>query len=625
MNRLLLSAIILGSLASSFCSAQSWVAVQNVPSIGAYNPTLLTDGRILIQDAANSDWWTLTPDSFGNYVDGTWTQVGSTNGWGPLYYASDVMPDGRVFALGGEYDFSGPAVWDNQGAIFNPATNTWTTISPPNGWSSIGDMASEVLPNGEVFLADPFTNQDALFNPATNSYTSPYGSGKGDGNDEEGLTLLPNGNLYTVDVLTAQGAEAFNTSTATWAPIAKTPVNLVLTADEEIGPGVLMYNGQVFQFGGNGANAIYNPTTNTWATAPSFPNISAGQIECADAPACLLPNGNILVEASPGYGNLGCYFYIWNGTSLTQITGTPDAAETPGFAGNFLTLPNGQIMYTDQSPNVMLYNPGGTAVAAAAPTITNAPTTLKAGSSYIVYGQQFNGLSQGSYYGDDEQNYTNYPIIKLTMTNGAVYYCKEYSPSTMAICTGTATVSTHFTVPGNVPLGSAKLQVVTNGIASTAVPVTIAPPVGASSVSVFQGTNGHGTVQSITAVDGNFYSAESVNSSSGQIVAVKATFNLPQSSLQSVGLRVSAGARSGATEQVYAYNFKTATWVLLGAGQFNGSVQTLLTETTGTNASQYISPANNNEVELIVRAVLPTHVSTAPFTMLVDMMQIQYS
>jgi len=606
--------------------AQSWVAVQNVPNIGAYNPLLLTDGTVMVQDAVANDWWKLTPDASGNYVDGTWTQLANTGNWAPLYYASQVMTDGRVFAMGGEYDGDGPPVWDNTGEIYNPATNTWTSLAAPSGWSQIGDMASVSLPNGDVMFADPLSANCAIFNPTTNTLTAPYGSGKPDGyNDEEGLTLLPDGNIFTVSCWNADQAYEFNTQTATWSSLPNTPYGIVDVPDAEIGPAVLQYNGSIIQFGGNGSNAIFNPATSTWSSAPSFPKITAGQIECADAPACLLPNGNVLVEASPGYGNIGCYFYIWNGTSLTQITGTPDAADAPGYAPNFLTLPNGQIMETDQSSDIELYNPGGTPVAAAAPLITDAPSQLKAGASYIIYGQQFNGLSGASAYGDDEQNETNYPIIKLTMSTGTVYYCKEYGPSTMGICTGTTTVSTHFTVPQAVPIGTAKLQVVTNGIASNAVSVSVEPPIGATSVSVFQGTNGHGTIASLSTVDGNCYTADSENSSAGQVVAVEATFNLPQSTVQSIGLRGSAAARSGATEQAYAYNFVSKTWILIGDTSFIGSSQTAITAITSSNASQFVNTANNNQVELIIRSVLPAHVSTNPYVISVDQLAIQYS
>ena len=64
---------------------------------GPNNPLLLTDGTVILADAGCQDRWKLTPDEFGSYVNGTWTQLASLpDGYSPLYYASAVLPDGRV-------------------------------------------------------------------------------------------------------------------------------------------------------------------------------------------------------------------------------------------------------------------------------------------------------------------------------------------------------------------------------------------------------------------------------------------------------------------------------------------------------------------------------------------------
>ncbi len=579
----------------------------------------------MIQDADNSNWYKLSPDAQGNYVDGKWTQLASTPGWGPLYFASQVMTDGRVFAMGGEYNF-GDAVWINTGGIYDPVKDAWTPLAAPSGWNQIGDMGSLNLPTGQVIFANPFSSQFGIFDPTTNQITAPYGSGKAEANDEEGLTLLPNGNIFTVDVGIANGAEVFDTTSKTWSKLPNTPYDVVDRPDAEIGPAVLQYNGQIIQFGGNGANVIFNPSNSSWSSAPSFPKVSAGQLDCADAPAVLLPNGQVLVDAGPGYAIGGCYFFLWDGTkgSLTAVQGPPDSPNSVDFAGNFLILPNGQILYTNQSPNVMLYTPSGSPDPTWAPTITNAPSALKIGSSYTISGTQFNGLSGGSAYGDDQQNQTNYPIIKLTMqSSGHVLYCREYGPSTMGICTGSKIVSTHFTVPSNAELGAATLQVVTNGIASKAVNVSVVPPISASSVSLYQGINGSGTVASINTVDGICYKGTSVNSSSGQIVAVEADFKLPITKLQTLSIKATAAARSGATEQVYAYDWVRKTWVIFGSVAF-GSGQTTINVSVPSTSNPANFCSSTGQVKTLVRGVLPSHISISPYQIKVDAVALAF-
>ena len=99
-------------LCAAFVNAQSpWTPVNNVPNIGAGSVALLTDGRVLVHDESGNNgtwgnWWTLTPDINGNYATGTWTQVATMpSNYGPLYFGSAVLPDGRYIVEGGEYNF----------------------------------------------------------------------------------------------------------------------------------------------------------------------------------------------------------------------------------------------------------------------------------------------------------------------------------------------------------------------------------------------------------------------------------------------------------------------------------------------------------------------------------------
>src|SRR5580704_18002342 len=86
-------------------SAQSWTPLTTAAPFGASTALLLTNGVVMVQHGEASDWWQLTPDSFGGYINGTWKQVASLpSGYGPLYYASAVLPDGRLLIEGGEYN-----------------------------------------------------------------------------------------------------------------------------------------------------------------------------------------------------------------------------------------------------------------------------------------------------------------------------------------------------------------------------------------------------------------------------------------------------------------------------------------------------------------------------------------
>src|SRR5258707_11011676 len=67
---------------------------------------LLSDGTVLAQQGGTAkQWYKLTPDSSGDYVNGTWSNLASMS-LERQYFATNVLPDGRVFLVGGEY--SGP-------------------------------------------------------------------------------------------------------------------------------------------------------------------------------------------------------------------------------------------------------------------------------------------------------------------------------------------------------------------------------------------------------------------------------------------------------------------------------------------------------------------------------------
>src|SRR5947199_6358062 len=249
---------------------------------GPGTPLLLTDGTVMLADKGCQDWWKLTPDQFGSYVNGRWTQLASLPaGYSPLYHSSAVLPDGRVIIEGGEYNFL-KAVWTNMGAIYDPQTDTWTMVNPPTGWSTIGDAQSVVLSDGTFMQANCCTEQAALLNPTTLTWT-PTGSGKFDVNDEEGWTLLPNQRVLTVDAYVfaydARGmnSEIYDPATGAWSSAGSTIVQLWDSAamcggrnhaSFEVGPGVLLPDGSVFYTGANrcgaGHNAIYNSTTGGW-------------------------------------------------------------------------------------------------------------------------------------------------------------------------------------------------------------------------------------------------------------------------------------------------------------------------------------------------------------------------
>jgi len=298
--------------------AQTWVEVNGPPNgSGGYvevlTPLLLMDGTVMMQDANNRvNWWRLTPDINGSYVNGTWSQLASSP-YGPGGFASAILPDRRVIVEGGEN-----LDWTNQGAIFDPTANPplgqWTSVNPPTGWSHIGDAESVVLANGTFMVADCCGSppKAAQLNPTTLTWT-PTGLGKYDSYDEEGWTLLPNGLVLTID--TSQNNpdyyELYNPLSGMWSHPGSTPVQLYGSGDGEtgeMGPALLVGPyGVVFATGAsiysNGAyqpanTAVYDTNAGTWTAGPDLGYENGLALSAADMPGVVLPSGNVIFEVA---------------------------------------------------------------------------------------------------------------------------------------------------------------------------------------------------------------------------------------------------------------------------------------------------------------------------------------
>jgi hypothetical protein len=488
-------------------TAYPWTPLKNAPPFKTPGTMLLeSNGTVLVHDepdtnklAATNAWYKLTPDSKGSYIDGTWSKIASMpDRYAPLYFASAILPDGRMIVEGGEYLGKKPA-WTNKGAIYNPVTNTWASVAPPPGWTNIGDAASEVLSNGtfmlqqacQTCLTDPEASvDDALLNAKTMTWTVIPAIGKEDPNDEEGWTLEPSGQLLTVEVWALPQAQLFNPSTKSWsfagamAPNGN-PVNPFPVV--ELGPQVEMPGGNTFVVGGGTStqepptkcttdaktqNALYHfkaGTAGTWTAGPEIPAIGGKEYASTDGPGATLPDGNVLFDASACVYNTPTHFFLYHASTntLSRVPDVPNAPKDTSFATRMLDLPNGQVLFNDGRRLMEVYTAGGAPKASWRPSIASlSSTTLAPRRTYALSGKQLAGLDQGAAYGDDVQDSTNFPVVRITNSaTGVVTYARTSGWTSVSVNRGTGS-GTKFTLPPGTPAGKSTLVVVANGIAS---------------------------------------------------------------------------------------------------------------------------------------------------------------
>lgn len=232
--------------ATSFATSGPWEQLHGLSDSNLGIMFLLTDGTVLVQDqgvknAGSGEWWILTPDSQGNYVNGKWSRTGPMPpGYRPLYASSGVLPDGRVIVEGGELNGSATWVGQNLGAIYDPILETWSAVNPPNRggekFASIGDGPSVILANGQ-FMFGPAgrgntgelgQTKQVTLNPSNLSW-SVTGRGMSGANPESGFTLLQNDKILTIDTPVSAGkkAEIFDPPSGVWSSAGVTPVSLL--------------------------------------------------------------------------------------------------------------------------------------------------------------------------------------------------------------------------------------------------------------------------------------------------------------------------------------------------------------------------------------------------------------
>ncbi|MGH7972965.1 MAG: Kelch repeat-containing protein, partial [Limisphaerales bacterium] len=344
----------------------SWTTLANTPPNGGavQMMLLLSDGTVMAQQAplssnsGSANWYRLTPDIHGSYINGTWSTVAPMN-YTHEYYSSAVLRDGRVFVAGGEYGTGGSA---NVAEIYDPKLDTWTVLPVPAG-TGFSDSCCVILPNGNLLIAP--VNSDSsrgtlIYDPTSNTFsTGPSALGS---QSEACWVKLPDDSILTIDSTTdpnlLNSSERFipslNNGQGGWSADDSLKVPMY-NSTREIGAGVLLPDGRAWFFGGNHYTAYYTPSGNTnqgvWAAGPEMPAPGAGW----DEPAAVLVNGKVLYQtfiyptADPGNPQARGYFELDPTPTPTNPLGTitevlPEWGDNSGYSHMMLNLPDGKLL-----------------------------------------------------------------------------------------------------------------------------------------------------------------------------------------------------------------------------------------------------------------------------------------
>jgi hypothetical protein len=140
-----------------------------------------------------------------------------------------------------------------------------------------------------------------------------------------------------------------------------------------------------------------------------------------------LPNGDVLFDASPPGQTAPTHFFLFNGHQLSLLDDNETATEVSSYDTRMLVLPTGQVLY-DDSEQMYVFRPRGAPKTQWRPTINTVAKRLARGGTYALSGRQLAGRDQGAAYGDDFQDSTNYPIVRVLNTaSGTVTYARTHN------------------------------------------------------------------------------------------------------------------------------------------------------------------------------------------------------
>jgi hypothetical protein len=443
-----------------------WTPLTNLAPSSTGTMMLLTDGTVMAQGGGQTNQWhRLTPDSSGSYVNGTWSNQASMN-FSRLYLASNVLTDGRVLVLGGEYSSAGS--FTNTGEIYDPVADSWTrTTNFP--LSQFGDDPSSMLPDGRILLGHISDGRTYAYDPSTDTYTQTGTKLLNDSSDEETWVQLPDQSILSYDVFHEPHAQRYIPAQDQWVDAGTVPVNLSgSSVGSELGGAFALPDGRAFFLGANGHTAFYDLNSNTWTAGTNIP----GGLGCDDAPAAMMPNGHVLFAADTPLFRGPTRVFEFDPTdnggagSYTDVTPAGYNLTGPSYVSRMVMLPSGEVLFTNGSGQLLTYTVNESPDPSWQPTISG--VNDNGDGTFTLSGTLLSGISEGASYGDDAEMSSNYPIVQLTDPSGSVFYARTttWSYTGVSAAGDTTPQSVLFTPPAGLPANDYSLVVIANGIPS---------------------------------------------------------------------------------------------------------------------------------------------------------------
>jgi hypothetical protein len=223
----------------------TWQPIPDL-AVARYNhtATLLNDGRVLILGGYGLNNERLNSAEIFDPAVNTWRTVTATSAWPRVFHTATLLDDGRVLVIGGGLAFGGSV---DSVEVFDPATETFTPAASPGPRQG---HAAVLLADGSVLLIDGQGSQRYL--PASNVWV-------GAGWMTQSRSMPKAGRMGSGQVIALGGpmsnGDLYTPATDTWSSVAPPPAGFD-GRDNSI--SVTRLSGGGVLFAGGGSSVVYN-------------------------------------------------------------------------------------------------------------------------------------------------------------------------------------------------------------------------------------------------------------------------------------------------------------------------------------------------------------------------------
>jgi Domain of unknown function (DUF1929)/Glyoxal oxidase N-terminus/Kelch motif len=354
-----------------------WTKLQNLPQPAVHN-VVMPNGKVLIfgRDNAERIWDPITQA----------ITMPPHAGYDLFCAGHTLLHDGRVLIAGGHIaDFVGLA----KTSIYNPATNSWTTVPDMNAGRWYPTLTT--LPNGDVLVVSGQIDTSIGVNPlpqvyqtATNTWRNLTGAQLNQGLYPM-MFLAPNGKV--IDVAPTHVTRWLDTAgTGTWSLVGFRNFGW-----RDYGTAAMYADGKILVAGG----ASDPPTASAEvidlnAATPSWRSVAPMNIRRRHLNSTLLPDGTVLVTGGTsgfGHNNASTAVFaaeLWNPATETW-TMLASASVPRLYHSSAMLLPDGRVMTNggDGITDVEVFSPPYL-FKGARPTMSGVPASIGWGQQFTV-------------------------------------------------------------------------------------------------------------------------------------------------------------------------------------------------------------------------------------------------